>query len=118
MYYPMRAVVTPRYKLIVNLAHEREYPHPSDLWASATWQSVLKSKDPMMGQRSVKGFLNRPREELYDLQNDPNELRNLANETEHAETLADLRRRLRTWQQETNDPWNILYRNEDPKFNR
>ncbi len=118
MYYPMRALITERYKLIVNLAPEREYPFASDLWGSATWQGIRKRGDKMMGQRSVAAYLHRPKEELYDLSKDPNELRNLASDPNHAEVLTDLRRRLRAWQAETNDPWRILYREEDPKFNR
>ena len=39
-------------------------------------------------------------------------------ETVHAKTLADLRQRLRAWQTETNDPWTIVYREENPKFNK
>ncbi|HYT93660.1 MAG TPA: hypothetical protein VEL76_33385 [Gemmataceae bacterium] len=118
MYYPMRSIITPRYKYILNLAPEREYPFASDLWGSASWQGIRKRGDKMMGQRSVAAFLHRPKEELYDLKADPNELRNLAGDAAHTEALTDLRRRLRTWQRETNDPWMILYRVEDPAFNR
>ena len=118
MYYPMRTVVTSRYKLIVNLDHKKEYPHPSDLWASPSWQHVRKTGVKMMGKRSVAAFLQRPREELYDLSSDPNELNNLAGDASHAQTLDDLRQRLRAWQQETNDPWTILYREEKALFNR
>jgi N-sulfoglucosamine sulfohydrolase len=118
MYYPMRSLVTPRYKYILNLAPEREFPLPSDLWGSATWQGIRERKDAMLGQRRVADFLKRPREELYDLSKDPNELRNLAADASHQEALRDLRARLRAWQQETNDPWMILYREEDRKFNK
>jgi N-sulfoglucosamine sulfohydrolase len=118
MYYPMRAIVTSRYKLIVNLAPEREYPHASDLWGSPSWQGIRTRKDTMMGQRSVAAYLHRPAEELYDLTKDPNELHNLVGELAHAEVLSGLRQRLRAWQQETNDPWLILGREENPKLNR
>ena len=57
-------------------------------------------------------YLNRPREELYDLTTDPNELKNLAADPTQAKTLGELRTRLRAWQQETADPWMILYREE------
>lgn len=112
MYYPMRAITTRRYKLIVNLAHRLEYPFASDLYGSPSWQGILKRGDTMMGQRKVQDYLYRPAEELYDLSNDPNELRNLAGDPNHAEVLANLRRRLREWQAATNDPWTILYRSE------
>ncbi len=45
----------------------------------------------------------RPREELYDRKTDPWELRNLADDPAHAQTLAELRGILNTWIRETND---------------
>ncbi len=118
MYYPMRALTTAKYKYILNLAHEREYPLASDLWGSAAWQGIRRRGDKMMGQRAVAAFLHRPKEELYDLTKDPNELHNLAADPGHAADLARERQRLRRWQQETRDPWLIQYREEDPSFNR
>jgi N-sulfoglucosamine sulfohydrolase len=118
MEYPMRALITTKYKYIVNLTPERTYPLASDLWGSASWQGIRKRGDKKMGQRSVAAFLHRPKEELYDLTRDPNELRNLADDPAQAETLAELRRRLRAWQRNTSDPWAILYREEDASFNR
>ncbi len=112
MMYPMRTIVTPKYKLIVNLDHQKEFPFASDLWGSPSWQFVRTKGEKMMGQRSVAAYLNRPREELYDLATDPNELKNLAADPAHAKALGELRQRLRAWQQETADPWTILYREE------
>jgi N-sulfoglucosamine sulfohydrolase len=112
MYYPMRSLRTRQYSYIVNLANHVEFPFASDLWGSKTWQGVLKRSDPMLGQRTVKDYLYRPREELYDGKKDPDELRNLAGDPAHAQTLADLRQRLRAWQSATDDPWAILYREE------
>jgi arylsulfatase len=49
-------------------------------------------------------FLNpRPREELYHVGNDPQQLQNVASETRHAETLAQLRAVLERWSTETGD---------------
>ena len=45
-----------------------------------------------------------PREQLYDLVLDPNEGRNLAGDPAHAGVLAELRDRLETWMEETDDP--------------
>ncbi len=45
----------------------------------------------------------RPLEELYDLQTDPWQLKNLSDDHEHADTLAELRALLDAWIQETND---------------
>ena len=96
MYYPMRAVRTRDHKLIWNLSHEQQYPEAADLWASPTWQGILKRKDDRMGARTVAAYLRRPEYELYDVRADPNEIRNLAADSDHSTTLANLKSRLRS----------------------
>ncbi len=112
MYYPMRMVRTRTHKLILNLAHPLEYPSASDLWASPTWQGVLKHGDKQMGKRSVASYLHRPRLELYDLAADPDELTNLAADPKAAAVLGRLSEKLRTWQKSTRDPWLVKYTHE------
>jgi N-sulfoglucosamine sulfohydrolase len=112
MYYPMRMVRTRTHKYILNLAPGLEYPHASDLWGSATWQGVLSRGDQLMGKKEVSAFLHRPKEELYDLKADPNELKNLAADPAHAKTLDELRGRLAAWRKQTADPWLIKDRHE------
>lgn len=46
----------------------------------------------------------RPPEELYDLENDPFEINNLAGDQDFSEMLSGLRSRLYGWMSETNDP--------------
>ncbi|MEI7685045.1 MAG: hypothetical protein WCL32_08465 [Planctomycetota bacterium] len=111
----MRSLTTPRYKLIVNLDHQKDFPLASDLLGSPSWQSVRAGKSDSLGRRPVAGFLRRPKEELFDLSTDPNELKNLASDPVFAATLGALRQRLRQWQTATNDPWRILYREDDPQ---
>ncbi|MEM9353638.1 MAG: sulfatase [Planctomycetota bacterium] len=112
-YYPMRSVRGPRYKLIWNLAHDLPYPMAGDLWESSTWQAQLrKGMDAEFGLSTVGKLLHRPEFELYDLQNDPNETQNLADDPAHAATLAELKSELRQMQQQTNDPWLIKWKRE------
>ena len=87
-------------------------PHAADVWGSPTWQGILKRNDMMMGERSVKAFLHRPKEELYDLTADPHELKNLAADPAHAAVLDDLRAKLAAWRKQTADPWLIKDRHE------
>jgi N-sulfoglucosamine sulfohydrolase len=112
MYYPMRMVRTRQYKYLLNLAHQLDYPFASDLYFSKTWQGVLRRKDKKLGPRDLDAFIHRPREELYDLEHDPEELHNLAADPKHADVLAELRKNLRKWQEQTNDPWLVKYRYE------
>jgi N-sulfoglucosamine sulfohydrolase len=112
MYYPMRSIRTRTHRYILNLAHPLPYPFASDLFESPTWQGVLKRGDGQLGSRAVAAYLHRPREELYDLENDPREVVNLADRAEESERLAQMRGRLRAWQTETADPWVIKYQHE------
>jgi N-sulfoglucosamine sulfohydrolase len=118
MMYAMRSITTRTHKYIVNLDHEKTFPFASDLWGSPSWQSIRKEGLKMMGQRSVADFLHRPKEELFDLRKDPDEMKNIAADPGNASVLTELRGRLRAWQQETNDPWTIDYREEKAEFNR
>ena len=112
MYYPMRVVRTRKHKLIWNIAHELEYPFASDLYASKTWQGVLSRGDTHYGKRTVEAYLHRPEFELYDLEHDPHEVRNLAEDPNHAKVLADLKTKLRSFQERTNDPWILKWEYE------
>ncbi len=108
MYYPMRGIRTRRFKYLNNLFPELEFPPASDLYASSSWQAVLRREDGMMGKRSVKSYLHREREELYDLSSDPEELRNLASDPSSRTTLEQLRSEVLSFRRRTEDPWLIL----------
>jgi N-sulfoglucosamine sulfohydrolase len=112
MYYPMRSVVTKHYKLIWNLAHHLPFPFAADLWRSATWQEYLKSGRVAYGPRSRRVYEQRPEFELYDLQQDPQERRNLAASTAHRATFERLRASVRHFQEKTNDPWRVKWVHE------
>jgi N-sulfoglucosamine sulfohydrolase len=109
MYYPMRVIVTRQHKLIFNLAHQLPFPFASDLESSATWKSTPRDSEARYGQRRVQDFLQRSRYELYDLTNDPHEVKNLASDPQYADTLKKLQDKLKTFQQRTGDPWIVKY---------
>jgi N-sulfoglucosamine sulfohydrolase len=112
MYYPVRMLRTRTHKYLLNLAPQLEYPFASDIHGSASWQCVLTNKLPNLGQRTVEQFLHRPKEELYELTKDPNELKNVAADPANQQLLIEMRRRVRAWQEKTNDPWLIKYQHE------
>jgi N-sulfoglucosamine sulfohydrolase len=112
MYYPMRVLRTRDYKLIWNIADGLEFPFASDLYGSATWQDTLKSGAEMYGRRRVQDYLKRPKFELYDLRNDPDEVKNLAASREHAELLESMQRKLKEFQKQTGDPWILKWDRE------
>ena len=104
-YYPMRVVRTRRYKFIWNIASPLTYSFASDLWASATWQGTLKKGLTEFGPRTVDAYLHHPRFELFDLQTDPLETRNLAEEEGYAEMVEVFCEKLKRFQEDTGDPW-------------
>ncbi|NND97547.1 MAG: sulfatase [Pirellulaceae bacterium] len=105
MYYPMRSYRDRRHKLIWNVAWRSEYPLPIDTLNRATWTEAIRRGEPTMGRRTIEKFLFRDQIELYDLQNDPHEIVNLADDPSHADLRRDLTNKLMAWLQRTNDPW-------------
>jgi len=112
MYYPMRVVRQRRYKLIWNIAHGLDYPFASDLWAASTWQATINSGSKYYGKRTVEAYLHRPKFELYDLQNDPHEVKNLADDPKHEKVLTELKAELKAFQKRTKDPWLLKWEYE------
>lgn len=113
-YWPTRVLRTRRYKYHRNVAWRLDFPFSADLYGSLTWDGIRHSQprgkegEVMVGQRKLKDYIFRPAEELYDLENDEYEVKNLVGDEEYASVLIELRGRLEAWQRETLDPW--LYR--------
>jgi len=107
--YPIRAVQTQRWKYIRNLRpealHQTHMDQANTLKDGVEyWNSWARKTavDPAAAA-IVERYRHRPAEELYDLLHDPYELRNLAGELQHAETLAGLRADLDRWMAEQGD---------------
>ena len=106
MYYPMRVVRDRKYKLIWNIAHQLPYPFASDLWAAPSFQAQYKQgMDAPYGRKTVGEYINRPKFELFDIEANPEEYKNLANDPAYAEVLEQYIAKMKAFQKETNDPW-------------
>ena len=90
---PMRCVRTTRYKLIRNYTGMSRYKIPAEVTEEDTFATLYHHESGKP----------RPYEELYDLQNDPQEFHNLAADPAYASVLQDLRGRLDRWMNETGD---------------
>jgi len=104
-YYPMRVVRTQKYKFIWNIAHPLTYSSASDLWRAASWQGALRDGLVEYGRRTIDAYLHRPQFELFDLEQDPNEAVNLAEEPGYASLVEEFCGKLQKFQRETIDPW-------------
>ena len=103
-WFPRRAIRDDRYKLIHNLMADTASPRPQidgDL-GYATSQEARFDGTPV---RQAFDILAHPPEfELYDLNEDPWEFRNVAGDPEHTATLERLQAALDDWRRTTNDP--------------
>ncbi len=100
-----RAVRTGRWKFIKNDFNEVPGTPPADAVRSPTFEAMRRLRDEgklTPAQRAVF-VAPRPAEELYDVVADPDELRNLIDDADHAAVAAELRGRLKTWTRETAD---------------
>jgi arylsulfatase A-like enzyme len=100
---PIRSVRVGRYKYLRNFQTQNALEGP--VTTGPVWTSMSRAarKDPALRARMAR-LVERRREELYDLEADPWELRDLAADPAHAETLASLRARLRAWMEAGGDP--------------
>jgi len=104
-YWPQRTVRDDRYKLIENLLPGQVNPgYEFTLHhLEADLAGAIAAAPPEV--RAAYARMERPpRWELYDLESDPFEFRDLAAAPAHAATLARLQRELGRWREETADP--------------
>jgi arylsulfatase A-like enzyme len=100
-----RSVRTARYKYIRNYYTHIPGTPPADAVRSPTFVAMRTLRDAGKLPEAQMGCFSVPRaeEELYDMENDPHELKNLAADTAHAETLSRMRQLLADWERETGD---------------
>lgn len=100
--FPIRSVRMGKYKYIHNLRPDAYHTNHSDLlrndgrglyWVS--WNEAVKTD--AKAAAIIKRYYTRPEFELFDLDKDPLEQRNLADNPEHQDTLAQLRDELKAW---------------------
>ncbi len=106
---PARTIRSATYRYIVNLSPETTFtthitgcktgPHYLPHWDS--W--VAKAKTDQNAERIVQAYQHRPREELFDIENDPHEMNNLAGKAEYASAKLRLRRQLAEWCRQQGD---------------
>lgn len=101
----MRCLRTEKYKFIVNGYPEKLHGTPSDLSSSPSWYSLKKVLPTGKLNRAQAMLFDFPRPgiELYDVQTDPWETRNLADEEGYIELIRTLGKQLKQWQDATGD---------------
>lgn len=116
---PMRCIRTAQYKYIINLApeipfatHISKEPGPDSYWAS--WQKLAERDKKAAAV--LDRHDHRPAEELYDIQADPYELKNLAADPARVEVLKQLREKVKQWRLQQGEDLNKVPMPEDGRF--
>jgi len=107
----IRCVRTKRYKYIRNFFPERPYTYFNAYkkyqYPVLTLMEVLNARGELTPEQARFMAPNRPADELYDLQSDPHEVYNLADDDAHQAILKELRGKLDAWIVETGDKGEI-----------
>ncbi|MFM2179798.1 MAG: Choline-sulfatase [Verrucomicrobiota bacterium] len=113
--YPVRGIRNERFLYLRNLRPDR-WPAGDpelhfavgpfgDVDGSVTKEVILSHRDqPEMRRFFDMNFAKRPAEELYDLATDPDQVHNLADNSQHADTKAKLSSQVDAWMHQTSDP--------------
>ncbi len=111
----MRAVRTKRWKYIRNYLPALPYMQYNayKVRSYPTWRLILalKASGMLTPEQALFAADRKPIEELYDLENDPHEIRNLADDPDQAAVLQELRATLDRWVVESGDQGHLM---EDP----
>jgi N-sulfoglucosamine sulfohydrolase len=101
----IRAVVTPRYKYLRNYLTDRPYLQSNyrDVWPVSKAVRAAQAAGLLNATQQAFYGDQRPSEELYDLQADPHEVVNLADNPAYADPLREHQRLLAAWIDETGD---------------
>ena len=109
-HFPSRIIFDGSFYYIQNLMHEKSYELPADLmlekgWGNRSYQATLDAKETHPIQYKILKQLEkgRPFEELYNIENDPGQLVNLAGKEEYAEKQMELKNALENWRRATGD---------------
>lgn len=106
--YPIRSVRTMRYKYIKNLLPGCYHTNHSDILrkdgAGAYWDSWDEAAgNDKHAAEIVSRYYQRPAEEFFDLQSDPNEQNNLINDPDFQAEIEELRQKLTRWMEMQGD---------------
>jgi arylsulfatase A-like enzyme len=100
----VRSVIGERYHYIKNFMTDRPLAQPSfrDSWPEIVRAKEMYERGELTPAQALP-YGPRPAEELYDLQEDPHELVNLADDPDNQEILKEMRQLVEEWIEETDD---------------
>lgn len=100
--YGIRAVADKRWKYILNLNPDATFKNTET--QTPRFQSwIKKGETDAFAREQARRYQHRPAVELYDLENDPFEMKNLAEQPEQKPNLTRLRAALDAWMKQQGD---------------
>ncbi len=116
----IRCIRTSSYKYIRNFNPETPYTqfnaYKKNQYPVVSLLQVLQKQGQLTPQQERFLAPNKPKEELYDLRNDPFELQNLADNFSFESTLKEMRETLNNWIEKTGDKGEIPEPQEDKEY--
>ncbi|GAA5219995.1 sulfatase family protein [Membranihabitans marinus] len=109
MYYPRRSIRNRRYKLIHNIDVGRQdfpayHTYASEkFYSGANYDEIQQAGADV--QEMYKIWKNPPTYELYDLENDPWEWKNLSQDPKYSAVLQELLAAMIQWRKDSKDPF-------------
>ena len=116
--YTQRAIRNKNFKLVWNPEREVDYyldvlmkPTSGKFFAKAWREWLEKARKDPSAQKKIDRVVKHPEFELYDIQNDPWELKNLADDPEYAQEVGEMYRQLQAEMERLSDAFSTV----DPK---
>ncbi len=101
-YFGIRSVRGRRFKYVLNLTPEVTFRNAcTNAKVFQSWKAVVQNDQDAADK--VRRYQHRPAEELFDMNQDPYEWSNLADDPKHAQIKADLKRQLAAWMSDQGD---------------
>ncbi|WP_020530127.1 sulfatase family protein [Flexithrix dorotheae] len=112
--YPIRSIRTKRYKYIRNLYPENYHTNHSDLLrkngAGAYWNSWdQQAKTNSTAASIIRKYYQRPPEEFFDLENDPDERANLISNPAYQKDIEWMKNALMEWMKKQGDSQTLFH---------
>ena len=102
-FYGTRSIADKKYRFILNLNSEVEYFNPAT--SGAIWSQAKESANngDDFAKSYVSRYTKRPMYELYDTENDPFEMNNLAYDSKYSKVVNKMKSELKKWMKNQGD---------------
>ena len=103
-YYGIRSVRNDKFSYILNLTPEVPFQNIITRKQDPVWFSwINEAENDIFAKQQIHKYQYRPKEELYDIINDPYQMHNLIDDVKYASEVKKLRRQLQRWMDSQGD---------------